>query len=51
MKESEKEEESKTRENEGVVQNGLSASFYSILVNQPVCITDGYCNGCGRCQH
>ena len=29
----------------------LPASFFSRLVHQPKCITDGVCNNCGRCEH
>ena len=29
----------------------LPASFFSKLVHQPKCITEGVCNNCGRCEH
>ena len=29
----------------------LPASFFSKLVRQPKCITEGVCNNCGRCEH
>ena len=29
----------------------LPASFFSKLVHQPKCLTEGVCNNCGRCEH
>ena len=29
----------------------LPASFFSKLVRQPRCVTEGVCDTCGRCEH
>jgi hypothetical protein len=29
----------------------LPASFFSKLVRQPRCVTEGVCDNCGRCEH